>query len=208
MSEYATSASHKSLKSLSLTKSAYGRTTPPLRWADNHRPHAHYHYYQYYHYYQLLHLLLCCLQTSSSLPRVWWRLPVRMSGSLGEPSLSAPSWSGESSTTGQKHEAAKMTSPADGPFPETPLSWTVRWVGTCYYLVGSISKSCLLLRKIRIRECEGACLPACLPVWSNAPAATRSSDPCDIVHLPDMFTAKLRDPLALIVLLAAAGLLP
>lgn len=51
MSEYATSASHKSLKSLSLTKSAYGRTTPPLRWADNHRPHAHYHYY---HYYQLL----------------------------------------------------------------------------------------------------------------------------------------------------------
>lgn len=50
MSEYATSASHKSLKSLSLTKSAYGRTTPPLRWADNHRPHAHY----YYHYYQLL----------------------------------------------------------------------------------------------------------------------------------------------------------
>lgn len=56
-----------------------------------------------------------------------------------------------------------------------------------------------------MRECEGACLPACLPVWSNAPAATRSSDPCDIVHLPDMFTAKLRDPLALIVLLAAAG---
>lgn len=56
MSEYATSASHKSLKSLSLTKSAYGRTTPPLRWADNHRPHAHYDYYQlrYYHYYQLL----------------------------------------------------------------------------------------------------------------------------------------------------------
>lgn len=51
MSEYASSASHKSLKSLSLTKSAYGRTTPPLRWADNHRPHAHYHYY---HYYQLL----------------------------------------------------------------------------------------------------------------------------------------------------------
>lgn len=51
MSEYATSASHKSLKSLSLTKSAYGRTTPPLRWADNYRPHAHYHYY---HYYQLL----------------------------------------------------------------------------------------------------------------------------------------------------------
>lgn len=51
MSEYATSASHKSLKSLSLTKSAYGRTTPPLRWADNHRPHAYYHYY---HYYQLL----------------------------------------------------------------------------------------------------------------------------------------------------------
>lgn len=54
MSEYATSASHKSLKSLSLTKSAYGRTTPPLRWADNHRPHAHYHHYHYYHYYQLL----------------------------------------------------------------------------------------------------------------------------------------------------------
>lgn len=57
MSEYATSASHKSLKSLSLTKSAYGRTTPPLRWADNHRPHAHHYYYHYQsttNYYQLL----------------------------------------------------------------------------------------------------------------------------------------------------------